>query len=129
MIRRPPRSTRTDTLFSYTTLLRSYHLNPLIKIMPRAYNMKDLEGIMKMNMTNIIHIDNSFADREKELNKLRSQGIRFWANTLGDVDKAAAADLQHYQNFFNKMKSVRVVQTDEPELVVDRKSTRLNSSH
>src|SRR3546814_10600117 len=30
MIRRPPRSTRTDTLFPYTTLFRSfsYHLTP-----------------------------------------------------------------------------------------------------
>src|SRR3546814_8038347 len=30
MIRRPPRSTRTDTLFPYTTLFRGYHhsLNP-----------------------------------------------------------------------------------------------------
>src|SRR3546814_19342299 len=27
MIRRPPRSTRTDTLFPYTTLFRSYNLN------------------------------------------------------------------------------------------------------
>ena len=28
MIRRPPRSTRTDTLFPYTTLFRSYDYNP-----------------------------------------------------------------------------------------------------
>src|SRR3546814_7678362 len=28
MIRRPPRSTRTDTLFPYTTLFRSYRLLP-----------------------------------------------------------------------------------------------------
>src|SRR3546814_14676476 len=28
MIRRPPRSTRTDTLFPYTTLFRSVHPNP-----------------------------------------------------------------------------------------------------
>src|SRR3546814_20766232 len=27
MIRRPPRSTRTDTLFPYTTLFRSHHLS------------------------------------------------------------------------------------------------------
>src|SRR3546814_7970605 len=27
MIRRPPRSTRTDTLFPYTTLFRSPHMN------------------------------------------------------------------------------------------------------
>src|SRR3546814_5317501 len=29
MIRRPPRSTRTDTLFPYTTLFRSSHDEPL----------------------------------------------------------------------------------------------------
>src|SRR3546814_14600253 len=29
MIRRPPRSTRTDTLFPYTTLFRSVHHRPL----------------------------------------------------------------------------------------------------
>src|SRR3546814_9994812 len=28
MIRRPPRSTRTDTLFPYTTLFRSCYINP-----------------------------------------------------------------------------------------------------
>src|SRR3546814_3070987 len=28
MIRRPPRSTRTDTLFPYTTLFRSHHIAP-----------------------------------------------------------------------------------------------------
>src|SRR3546814_765037 len=31
MIRRPPRSTRTDTLFPYTTLFRSVHLAARIK--------------------------------------------------------------------------------------------------
>src|SRR3546814_3928113 len=31
MIRRPPRSTRTDTLFPYTTLFRSSRLPPLLQ--------------------------------------------------------------------------------------------------
>src|SRR3546814_19302871 len=31
MIRRPPRSTRTDTLFPYTTLFRSVYKVPLIR--------------------------------------------------------------------------------------------------
>src|SRR3546814_8390909 len=40
MIRRPPRSTRTDTLFPYTTLFRSGHLhaargNPVVGLRPR----------------------------------------------------------------------------------------------
>src|SRR3546814_8504041 len=32
MIRRPPRSTRTDTLFPYTTLFRSYGLSALHRL-------------------------------------------------------------------------------------------------
>src|SRR3546814_2511358 len=32
MIRRPPRSTRTDTLFPYTTLFRSIHPNVLVRV-------------------------------------------------------------------------------------------------
>src|SRR3546814_6486015 len=37
MIRRPPRSTRTDTLFPYTTLFRSYILLSLGKLDGRSY--------------------------------------------------------------------------------------------
>src|SRR3546814_14784971 len=47
MIRRPPRSTRTDTLFPYTTLLRS----PLIAVHPshEAQNMKQLLELARAN--------------------------------------------------------------------------------
>src|SRR3546814_7268369 len=34
MIRRPPRSTRTDTLFPYTTLFRSRHAMPWLTTTP-----------------------------------------------------------------------------------------------
>src|SRR3546814_507676 len=44
MIRRPPRSTRTDTLFPYTTLFRSHgskpsctHVLPLVKVIGRSF--------------------------------------------------------------------------------------------
>src|SRR3546814_1751746 len=36
MIRRPPRSTRTDTLFPYTTLFRSHHLRRADRLRPEA---------------------------------------------------------------------------------------------
>src|SRR3546814_18566342 len=36
MIRRPPRSTRTDTLFPYTTLFRSTHFGYQRKLSPRT---------------------------------------------------------------------------------------------
>src|SRR3546814_6601823 len=37
MIRRPPRSTRTDTLFPYTTLFRSTDGNPMQQDNPQRY--------------------------------------------------------------------------------------------
>src|SRR3546814_5217102 len=48
MIRRPPRSTRTDTLFPYTTLFRSYNPPwPLPKIFRMTKGGKLIEGIFK----------------------------------------------------------------------------------
>src|SRR3546814_12027460 len=41
MIRRPPRSTRTDTLFPYTTLFRSAHERPRASLDPTS---SDLAG-------------------------------------------------------------------------------------
>src|SRR3546814_12183660 len=48
MIRRPPRSTRTDTLFPYTTLFRSFRLRvrlppPRARIRGRADGARDLD--------------------------------------------------------------------------------------
>src|SRR3546814_3130751 len=44
MIRRPPRSTRTDTLFPYTTLFRS-HMNDT-SIAPAAETVPDFAGLI-----------------------------------------------------------------------------------
>src|SRR3546814_5917617 len=42
MIRRPPRSTRTDTLFPYTTLFRS--ARPAVATAPRSFALHPLPG-------------------------------------------------------------------------------------
>src|SRR3546814_8875856 len=46
MIRRPPRSTRTDTLFPYTTLFRSHGRDGLARLRHRAHGalLRILEG-------------------------------------------------------------------------------------
>src|SRR3546814_2925878 len=44
MIRRPPRSTRTDTLFPYTTLFRSYDYDKTYVVMP----MEDAQTLLLM---------------------------------------------------------------------------------
>src|SRR3546814_21094097 len=41
MRRRPPRSTRTDTLFPYTTLFRSGALTPLLAVVINATLLRD----------------------------------------------------------------------------------------
>src|SRR3546814_10476554 len=42
MIRRPPRSTRTDTLFPYTTLFRSKAIHPIIISIDRHFERETL---------------------------------------------------------------------------------------
>src|SRR3546814_12919337 len=49
MIRRPPRSTRTDTLFPYTTLFRSVH-GDLIGAMPDVKTVADDEILLVNRM-------------------------------------------------------------------------------
>src|SRR3546814_2845247 len=47
MIRRPPRSTRTDTLFPYTTLFRSGVGEPIAcsrRVLKRSATVKELNG-------------------------------------------------------------------------------------
>src|SRR3546814_16316539 len=84
MIRRPPRSTRTDTLFPYTTLFRSS--------------------------------DGFGADARRRIGDQRSippsfgrQSLRWKAN--------------------RRTQSLEPVAVDRLDVVRDRKSTRLNSSH
>src|SRR3546814_8228825 len=47
MIRRPPRSTRTDTLFPYTTLFRSLEHHPIAEIEPGAVDPLGLVEIAR----------------------------------------------------------------------------------
>lgn len=101
-------------LYDYKEMSKIYRLNPKITLFPRARSMKDLNAILKMKMTSIVHLDESFTAIER-LNQLRSQGIYFWMNTLGEYDDQAG---QHgkdaYGSFLAKYPFVRIVQTDFP---------------
>src|SRR3546814_8503082 len=79
MIRRPPRSTRTDTLFPYTTLFR----NP--KIIDNAdgtqslqpFTVQTLCNVKSLRFNNIIINQNSSSDRLTQRNKLLGGGLRY----------------------------------------------------
>src|SRR3546814_3502403 len=45
MIRRPPRSTRTDTLFPYTTLFRSRYNDPITSVIKPAKGSKSAASL------------------------------------------------------------------------------------
>src|SRR3546814_11445478 len=97
MIRRPPRSTRTDTLFPYTTLFRS----------PAVAYATDLG--------------------EQRTERL-PDGTRIILNTQTAVEVRYSRQrreiaLQHGEAMFE------VAHDAARPFVVDRKSTRLNSSH
>src|SRR3546814_6513820 len=55
MIRRPPISTRTDTLFPYTTLFRSWNFRGIFK-RDRSGNLLDAGGNMATYGTDTAHI-------------------------------------------------------------------------
>src|SRR3546814_12045048 len=91
MIRRPPRSTRTDTLFPYTTLFRS----------------ADVEGALRKALSELVEAG---AGRHRG----GDRDDRFVVLGLGD--EAGGED-------------VLIARRLGRALGLDRKSTRLNSSH
>src|SRR3546814_6477445 len=99
MIRRPPRSTRTDTLFPYTTLFRSLNLRL------HVHGDDDVEFIL--DRSDEIH------DRQAVPLQIASERGRL---SKGDVLLVERLDLR-----------CDAIENVLP--VIDRKRTRLNSSH
>src|SRR3546814_15745898 len=98
MIRRPPRSTRTDTLFPYTTLFRSASAD-------------DAEDVALFHDEQVLAID-----------------LHFGARPLAEQNAVARLHVQrgHLAIFAAR---ARAYGDDLAFLRLDRKSTRLNSSH
>src|SRR3546814_10256521 len=113
MIRRPPRSTRTDTLFPYTTLFRSPSLRPSI---PRQ---------------NPVH---QLLHRRGEIVRIKGIGFEVERGMAREhqilLDVAAMRDV--LQRFLDA-EAARIGEIAGRVIVMvlprDRKSTRLNSSH
>src|SRR3546814_19605196 len=93
IIRRPPRSTRTDTLFPYTTLFRSHHPRRQVEL---AGHQREGDGILLVIADHLLRLP---------LEQLGDAGDRV-AGVRRDALVSAVG-----------------------EEAVDRKSTRLNSSH
>src|SRR3546814_2043883 len=119
MIRRPPRSTRTDTLFPYTTLFRSFgnaagRLESIRRQDHRDEPIvgKDLVGPVEEAL-NDVHFERRIADKCFDL-------------ALPEIDGAKIAQKDFAATVRERSRDDSWIDVD-PE--GDRKSTRLNSSH
>src|SRR3546814_13156368 len=88
MIRRPPRSTRTDTLSPYTTLFRSHrHL-----VADARHRLEELDRVLHRHVQNV----GDGLALERHLQRLAVVALAV-AHVAGDVDirQEAHLDLQH----------------------------------
>src|SRR3546814_6912453 len=105
MIRRPPRSTRTDTLLPYTTLFRSlHHRGNLFQVLLEDFSLPLGNGLIALDRPLV-----GSRDRVDIFLLRRGHGGRVEARHLQVAE--------------------HLVQVERGEGVVDRKSSRLNSSH
>src|SRR3546814_3396541 len=119
MIRRPPRSTRTDTLFPYTTLFRSGRWRHVRESpVTKAASTLDYRTLAKRRLPHFLfeYIDGGSYDEvtlKRNVADLRAIALR--QRVLTD---ASGLDL-----------STELFGQNMALPVADRKSTRLNSSH
>src|SRR3546814_3243750 len=113
MIRRPPRSTRTDTLFPYTTLFRSPPPTTEFGPLMRSFN----------------RLARAVQDREKLAAEMAAQDRSV---ALGKLAAAVAHEVRNpLAGMSNAVATIRRF-GDDPQVreqSLDQKSTRLNYSH
>src|SRR3546814_1380213 len=117
MIRRPPRSTRTDTLFPYTTLFRSGDaaLTAFLDVIFRVFQL----------VMDEVHLGGAgeVADRENAAQRL------FQTGDIADLGVGAQELLIALPLDLDQVRHLHHFVDVAEYLSEDRKSTRLNSSH
>src|SRR3546814_9304512 len=124
MLRRPPRSTRTDTLVPYTTLVRSVEGDNVVVTTPTG-DVKLAKSAFFVSQAGLAtnFTAEQFASAMQQ------------ANTAAAADDAAvAAALQpgadvHSLNGTAVLGKVKSFDDQNVVVTADQKSTRLNSSH
>src|SRR3546814_7104667 len=141
MIRRPPRSTRTDTLFPYTTLFRSEEISA-IGSRPPVFTPEDMAmaGVfVSIDVDGSLYVERGFVRPEDEPIEHDDDGV------ITDGDESDGID--SYDDLEDGPSpavvsvglpgtaSEREEEDEHDDMLrplpdrLDRKSTRLNSSH
>src|SRR3546814_1273308 len=117
MLRRPPRSTRTDTLFPYTTLFRS----PMVD-RPRTVNGATSFHFSYIPISKEALPTVNGAPVEGSFGKVKSAALEHSKYIERDGAAERSAGAQH-AGYIERDGAVEHIDTS------DRKSTRQNSSH
>src|SRR3546814_1214251 len=130
MIRRPPRSTRTDTLFPYTTLFRSDGLDAAIALAraidPALYAARlDQDKIFPIASRDLTDGERPIAVPE-QLQRLSILLHREMPETFAEWKKAIGMPYRARRDRFLRFGAADARSRGAGQ---DRKSTRLNSSH
>src|SRR3546814_1570773 len=137
MIRRPPRSTRTDTLFPYTTLFRSLEelLDGLFHIAHADGRMAEEEVSYLGRLAEIFGFDARAWDRIRAANMVTQEKCDPFC-ILGVSRDASDTEIRAaHRKLVVENHPDRLMAQGMPQEFVeiangkDRKSTRLNSSH
>src|SRR3546814_5002957 len=137
MIRRPPRSTRTDTLFPYTTLFRSWpkpsddNINNIADLEHAAVNGHG--GFASANTPD------EFSQALKKALQRASDRVGTGASLAANSTQLKTGAFAYQANYYTgdwkgDLKAIEVDPNNgmlalTPTWTADRNSTRLNSSH
>src|SRR3546814_14841671 len=114
MIRRPPRSTRTDTLFPYTTLFRPPPLK-LAVLLPLSGNLATAGASVRDGL-----LAGYYGEHRTRPEILFYDTANSSGGAIAAYNKAVADGADQVLGPLGR---------DGVDAVLDRKSTRLNSSH
>src|SRR3546814_7406370 len=120
MIRRPPRSTRTDTLFPYTTLFRSNRRFYMFQIEIWPHEFYYVAGLLIMAGIGLFLVTSAVG--RAWCGYACPQTV--WTDLFQHVDRLVAGDRNAQIRLANGRWTAEKI-GKRP----DRKSTRLNSSH
>src|SRR3546814_6508384 len=121
MIRRPPRSTRTDTLFPYTTLFRSFCQWLTVMSSSQVVEAKDLPPEV-LAAAGSAQTSDAIAPHTLPIN-LTNALMPEDAGLQPDLGRGPQAETATWLGLLAQEAQTRLLRND------DRKSTRLNSSH
>lgn len=90
--------------------------NPAFRTLVRTHKAADIDSLFAITRSEAVHIDPSHNTVEVTA-KIKKNGGRIWINSLGEIDKrAAAGDLEAYGELLKN--GANMVQTDYPALLM-----------